>query len=120
VRLDSRSSEHHATGLTQEVLASNIARVKEQLKRLKKDKAKQTAIDAQEAQIREQEKAARDLEAQALAIDAAVFDLKAVNPHVITNTDERTPVQIIQNIEAQGRIVAGALTKLSELLNRSH
>jgi len=97
-----------------------VVDLKEQLKRLKKDKAKPTAIDAHEAQVREQEKAARDLEAQALAIDAAVFDLKAVNPHVVANTDDRTPAQIIQNIEAQGQIVASALTKLSELLNRSH
>ena len=73
-----------------------VVDLKEQLKRLKKDKAKPTAIDA------------------------AVFDLKAVNPHVIVNSDDRTPAQIIQNIQAQGRIVASALTKLSQLLPRSH
>ena len=43
------------------------------------------------AQIREKEKAARDLETQAAAIDAAVFDLKAVNPNAVTKVDERTP-----------------------------
>jgi type I restriction enzyme M protein len=50
------------------------------LKRLKKNKAGTNALAALEAQIREKDKAARDLESQAAAIDASVFDLKAVNP----------------------------------------
>ncbi|WP_153110441.1 type I restriction-modification system subunit M [Propionivibrio limicola] len=89
---------------------------KEDLKQLKKDKAAEEKIEALEADIREQEKAARDLEAEAAAIDAAVFDLKAVNPNAVTVVDERTPGEIIESIEAQGRIVAEALARLNALM----
>jgi len=44
-----------------------------------------------------------------------VFDLKAVNPTAVVDVDIRTPQQIIDNIEAQGRIVADALARLSAL-----
>jgi len=90
--------------------------LKEQLKRLKKDKAADEVLAAHEAQIREKEKAARELEMQAAAIDAAVFDLKAVNPNAVATVDERTPAQIIQNIQDQGQIVSDALARLSRLL----
>jgi type I restriction enzyme M protein len=66
--------------------------------------------------IRKKEKDARDLEAQAAAIDAAVFDLKAVNPNAVTVVDDRTPQQIIAHIEAHGRIVAEALARLNALM----
>ena len=89
--------------------------LKERLKRLKKDKAEST-VQALEAQIREKEKATRDLEAQAAAIDAAVFDLKAVNPNAVVTVDERTPAEIIASIEAQGRVVAEALARLRSLI----
>jgi type I restriction enzyme M protein len=35
-----------------------------------------------------------------------VFDLKAVNPNAVAKVDERTPLEINQSIEDQGRIVA--------------
>jgi len=97
-------------------IKAEVVDLKEQLKRFKRDKASETKIEACATQIGEKEKAARDLETQAAAIDAAVFDLKAVNPNAITKVDERTPQQIIQNIEAQGRIVADALARLNTLL----
>lgn len=90
--------------------------LKEKLKRLKKDKARDAELSALEKQIREKEKAAHDLETKAADIDAAVFDLKAVNPTAVGNTDTRTPQQIIGNIETQGRIVSAALTKLTALM----
>jgi type I restriction enzyme M protein len=93
-----------------------VVDLKESLKRLKKDKADEKKIEALEADIREQEKAARDLETEAAAIDAAVFDLKAVNPNAVTTVDERTPGEIIESIAAQGRIVADALVRLSTLM----
>lgn len=49
------------------------------------------------------------------AIDAAVFDLKAVNPNVVAVVDERTPMQIIASIEEQGRCVELALSRLKAL-----
>jgi type I restriction enzyme M protein len=90
--------------------------LKEKLKSLKKARAAETKLQALEGQIREKEKAARELEAQAAAIDAAVFDLKAVNPNAVATIDERTPAQLIANIEAQGRIVSEALARLNALL----
>jgi type I restriction enzyme M protein len=93
-----------------------IVDLKERLKQLKKDKADDKKIAAQEADIREQEKAARDLETEAAAIDAAVFDLKAVNPNAVAVVDERTPGEIIESISVQGRIVADALARLNQLM----
>ncbi len=93
-----------------------VVDLKENLKRLKKDKADDKRIKALEAAIREREKSARDLEAEAAAIDAAVFDLKAVNPNAVATVDERTPAQIMASIKAQGQIVAQALARLQALL----
>lgn len=96
-----------------------VVDLKERLKQLKKDKADQKQIEALETDIREQEKAARDLETEAAAIDAAVFDLKAVNPNAVVVKDERTPGEIIENITAQGRIVVDALARLKALVAAS-
>ncbi|WP_027908931.1 N-6 DNA methylase [Pseudomonas sp. URMO17WK12:I4] len=101
-----------ATGIREAVVG-----LKENLRHLKKDKSALSAIAALEAKIREQEKTARDLESEAAVIDAAVFDLKAVNPNATTVTDERTPAQILANINAQGQIVAQALNRLQSLLD---
>jgi type I restriction enzyme M protein len=90
--------------------------LKERLKRLKKDKAGDDVLESLEVQIREKEKSARDLEAQATAIDAAVFDLKAVNPNAVTMVDDRTPVQILESIAAHGQAVVDALERLRMLL----
>lgn len=95
-----------------------IVGLKEDLKRLKKNKAAQQAIETREASIREQEKAARDLEGEAASIDAAVFDLKAVNPNATTVTDDRTPAQIIASIDTQGQVVVQALGRLRALLTQ--
>lgn len=96
---------------------AEVVTLKERLKRLKKDAATPAELQAVDAQIREKDKAARDLEAQAETIDAAVFDLKAVNPNTVTVVDQRTPAQIIQSIQHQGRIVAEALERLNALLS---
>lgn len=97
-------------------LKAEVVDLKEQLKRLKKEKAADDVLEAHDAQIREKDKAARDLEAQAAAIDAAVFDLKAVNPNANTTVDDRTPAEIIASIDAQGQVVAQALARLNALL----
>ncbi|MCS0631655.1 N-6 DNA methylase [Telluria mixta] len=97
-------------------LKAAIVDLKENLKRLRKEKVDAKEIEALEVEIRQQEKAVRDLEAEAAAIDAAVFDLKAVNPSTVTTVDERTPREIIESIAAQGRIVADALSRLNMLM----
>ncbi|MGZ3236630.1 MAG: N-6 DNA methylase [Burkholderiaceae bacterium] len=93
-----------------------VVDLKEQLKRLKKDKGSAKKVTVLELEIKEKEKAARDLETKATDIEATVFDLKAVNPTAVVNMDTRTPRQIISDIEAQGRIVSEALAKLSALI----
>ena len=87
------------------------------LKREKKPGAElRELIAALEERIGEREKTSRELEGQAAAIDAAVFDLKAVNPHAVAVVDERTPAQIIASIGMQGQAVANALDRLRALL----
>lgn len=100
-----------AAGLRAEVVGR-----KEEMKRRRKDGAADTEITALHRSIQEQEKAARDLEAEAAAIDAAVFDLKAVNPNAVAFVDAREPGQIIAGIEEQGQIIAQALGRLKVLL----
>ena len=97
-------------------IKAGVVDLKEQLRRLKKEKADKEALSALIEQIREKEMAARELETKAANIDAAVFDLKAVNPNSVTRVDERTPQEIIGSIEQQGRIVSAALARLATLL----
>jgi len=95
-----------------------VVDLKEQFKRLKKEKADPKKLKSLDGRIREQEKAAKDLETRAADIDAAVFDLKAVNPNAVSKTDDRAPAEIIESIAAHGRIVDEALTKLKYLLTQ--
>ena len=97
-------------------LRIKVVGLKENLKRLKKSRADDAAIEALESQIWRIDREARDLEGQATSIDAAVFDLKAVNPNAVAKIDDRTPAEIIQNIADQGRIVSDALARLRALL----
>ena len=97
-------------------IKAEVVDLKEQLRRLKKEKADKEALSALIEQIREKEMAARELQTRAANIDAAVFDLKAVNPNAVTRVDERTPQEIIGSIEQQGRIVSAALARLTALL----
>jgi type I restriction enzyme M protein len=65
------------------------------------------------SEISEKDRAARELEAQAAELDAAVFDLKAVNPSAVAKVDDRSPAEIIQSIHDQGSVVANALARLA-------
>ena len=53
------------------------------------------------------------------AIDAAAFDLKAVNPNVRTTQDNRTPAEILDTIERHGQAVGEALARLRGLMDAS-
>lgn len=90
--------------------------LKEKLKALKADGAPIEKIETLDDRIREEEKIGRIAEAKTDAIDAAVFDLKAVNPNAVIKVDERTQEEVIRSIEEQGKIVADALTKLRPML----
>lgn len=96
-----------------------IVDLKEQLKRLKKNKADKASLSALDSRIREKDKSVRDLQSKAAAIDAAVYDLKAVNPNAVAVVDERSPEEIIANIAAQGDIVTAALSRLQGLMASS-
>ena len=90
--------------------------LKEKLKAIKKDKTENGAVAALEEVIKTKEKAIRDAQAKATDIDAAVYDLKAVNPNVKAIADTRTAIEIIDSINMQGQIVATAMNKLRGLL----
>lgn len=100
-----------ANRLTEELLL-----LKEDLKVLKKDKANQQQITLMEEAIKAKEKAIREAQIKASDIDAAVYDLKAVNPHVKAVTDTRTVQEILDNINLQGQIVAQAMDNLRGML----
>lgn len=95
-----------------------IVDLKEQFRELKRSGATRAEIDAIQTVIAEKQRATRELEAKAAEIDAATFDLKAVNPNAVIKRDDRTPEQIIQSIEDQGKIVSDALDRLRALLSQ--
>jgi len=100
-------------------LKEEVVTCKEQLKRLKQVKAGRKQLQPLQKEIKELETAIRKTQAKADAIDAAVYDLKAVNPNIVVKLDTRTPAEIIANIEKQGNIVAEALNNLKSLLKES-
>jgi type I restriction enzyme M protein len=79
-----------------------------QIKALDK-KADADRIATLKAQARQYESEARELNARAEAIENAVYDLKAVNPHAKGNVDMRTPEELLYIIEAKSREVHEAL-----------
>jgi type I restriction enzyme M protein len=91
--------------------------LKEKLKAIKTNGVDPEKIEKLETCIRDEEKAARDAQAKVDAIDATVFDLKAVNPNAVVKVDERTPEEVIGSIEDQGKIVAQSLSTLRRLLS---
>ncbi|MDI4633154.1 N-6 DNA methylase [Pelomonas sp. V22] len=96
-------------------IKAEIVTLKEHLRALKKSKTTAEVLDAVQAEILEKDKAARELDNQAVAIDAAVFDLKAVNPNAEVVRDDRSPAQILASIEAQGKLVRESLHRLRGL-----
>jgi type I restriction enzyme M protein len=90
--------------------------VVEKLKALKAVNSNHKKIEVLEAKSQEQDKAAREAEAKADALDAAVFDLKAVNPNAVVRIDARTPEEVILSIGDQVEIAAQALKTLRALL----
>lgn len=95
---------------------SELVAQKEKLAELRKANASEKKLAACRDAIVAAEKAARDAQAKADAIDAAVYDLKAVNPRVKADSDTRSAAEIIQSIEHHGQEVADALARLKELL----
>jgi type I restriction enzyme M protein len=97
-------------------LSEELLTLKEDLKTQKKDKADKENILALEEVIKAKEKAIREAQTKAADIDASVYDLKAVNPHIKAISDTRTVLEIIDNINLQGQIVATAMNNLRGLV----
>jgi type I restriction enzyme M protein len=99
-----------------EAAKAEVVSLKEKLKALKSANPKDKKIEALVTKIGEQEKASREAQSKADAIDAAVFDLKAVNPNAIVKIDTRTSEEVIESIADQSKIVSQALEALRTLL----
>jgi type I restriction enzyme M protein len=95
---------------------AEVVFLKEKLKAVKAANPKDPVIAKLETHIQEQGKIARDAQASADAIDAAVFDLKAVNPNAVVKIDSRSPEEVIKSISDQGEVVAQGLKTLRMLL----
>jgi type I restriction enzyme R subunit len=93
--------------------AGEAEQVKDKLNGLKKARPRdETAIAEAESQLAALKKEAREAAARAEAIENAVYDLKAVNPHRKANADKRTPNQLLDLIEVKGREITAALAAL--------
>lgn len=73
-------------------------------------------IELTETRLKTALREARDAEAKATAIENAVYDLKAVNPHRVVQEDTRSPAEIISEIEARGVEADDALSRLRSLI----
>jgi type I restriction enzyme M protein len=83
---------------------------------LRRAKAPDEKIEPIQSRLSAAERAAREAQAKADAIDAAVFDLKAVNPRARSDRDNRTPEQVLTAIAAHQRTIDLALKRLGRLL----
>jgi type I restriction enzyme M protein len=81
--------------------------------------ADQREIVELEQQIKTAKASATELLGKAQKIDDAVFDLKAVNPNAKTDTDERTPEELLEFIEQKGQEVRSALEMLRGIQSMS-
>ena len=81
-------------------------------------KPRRAELDALEQKWKTLLREARDNHSEATTIENAVYDLKAVNPNRVTETDTRTPAELLDTIAAQGRTADDALSKLRHLLSK--
>ena len=94
-------------------------RSKDRLGELKKTKPRdEAAIEDAETKVAGLLKEAREAANRADDIEHAVDDLKAVNPNRKVEVDRRTPAELLDLIEVEGREVAKALSALRALEDR--
>ncbi len=86
--------------------------LKEKLTALKRAGASEKNIEACRDELAFAEKARREAQTKADAIDAATFDLKAVNPRARVIRDARSVWEILASIERHGKNVQSALDVL--------
>jgi type I restriction enzyme M protein len=90
--------------------------IRSELAVLRRAKAPNEKIDPILSRLSAAERAAREAQAKADAIDAAVFDLKAVNPRARSDRDNRTPEEVLTAIAVHQRTIDLALKRLGRLL----
>ncbi len=89
---------------------------KTKLAALRRANAEEKALAHWRATLAAAEKASREAQAKANAIDAAVYDLKAVNPNARVERDTRTAQEIVESIAAHGRAIEAAIGHIRKLL----
>ncbi len=89
---------------------------KDRLAATRRADADSSEMDACRAEIAAAEKAGREAQSKADAIDAAVYDLKAVNPKEVKELDTRSTEEIIDSIDAYGETIKDALARLRDLM----
>lgn len=90
--------------------------LKDKIAALKKAKADGGELKAVQDTLAATEKAMREAQAKADAIDAAVYDLKAVNPRVRVERDTRTVPEILDSIASYNQAMTQALKRLRSLV----
>ncbi len=98
---------------------SETVRLKDRMTTLRKGGAIDPALAACREALVAAEKATREAQARADAIDADVYDLKAVNPRARVIRDTRSPAEIVASIETHARAVEDALSRLKGLMGES-
>ncbi len=91
---------------------NEVIALKEKLSALKKTKASDAKQQGCRSAIIAAEKAARDAQTKVDAIDAAIYDLKAVNPRARVFRDDRSPAEILESIADHGRRLETAMATL--------
>jgi len=100
-------------------LRRQIDELKEQRKERKRAGAKAKVLDEIDAQVAELATTQREALNRALAIEAAVYDLKAVNPNTVSGADQRSVECLLSTIEEEGRKMSGALARLRKSLAKN-
>lgn len=112
-RKDKASEDAKPFKETSQIRTDEAKAVKERIDELKKAKPRDPdAIEVAEGEMKALLRAAREATAKAEAIANAVFDLKAVNPNRKSNVDTRTPSELLDLIEVQGKEIAEVLAVL--------
>lgn len=121
-RLQAALAEAHPFRETAADLRARAGKIEDELFGLRKDKDPRTEkqrqeIELAESQLKQTVREAREAENKAIAIENAVYDLKAVNPNRVVEEETRTPLEILRAIEEKGKEADSALSRLQTLLS---
>ena len=93
-----------------------IGKLKEKLKRQKKKNVSRKMLSELTRSIQDLERVCRTLQSNIIKLDAAVFDLKAVNPNFESVVDHRSVSEIIESIHKHGKVVTHSLEQISNVI----